>query len=67
MSTFPVDHTNLKLIRPIVRLAQRIDKETHAITKAKWDEDWLSNMAKEAELHSSEDSDQWVFKLQALI
>ena len=55
LSTFPVEQSDLKLFKPIVSLAQRIDSAQHKTDKAKHKDDWFVKMAKEADLGLSED------------
>ncbi|XP_067943558.1 ATP-dependent RNA helicase DDX24-like isoform X2 [Watersipora subatra] len=57
VSQFPVDQTDLRIFRPIISLAQRIDSTQHRSDKVKREDDWFVKMAKEADLgYSDEDS-----------
>ena len=50
-----MEQSDLKLFKPIVSLAQRIDSAQHKTDKAKHKDDWFVKMAKEADLGLSED------------
>lgn len=55
---FPVDQDDLRLIRPLVQLAQKIDSTQHRLDKAKRHDDWFTKMAKEADIELSSDNDE---------
>ena len=54
LGTFPVEQDDIRLLKPAVSLAQKIDKTHHKDVKKSTQEDWFSKMAKEAELGSSD-------------
>ncbi|KAF6023855.1 hypothetical protein EB796_017835 [Bugula neritina] len=54
LSPFPVVQEDLKQLKPIVSLAQRIDTTTHRTEKARRHDDWFVKMAKDADLDISD-------------
>lgn len=50
-----MEQTDLKMFKPTVSLAQRIDSAQHKTDKAKRKDDWFLKMAKEADLEISDD------------
>ena len=54
MSQFPVEQEDLRSLKPIVSLAQKIDSTQHSSAKAKRKDDWFTKMAKEADMELSD-------------